>query len=47
MEDEGQAGRKKPLKEFPLDRMLRETERMYDDVLKEVRSRGNDHEGDL
>ena len=30
-----------------LDRMLRETERVYDDVLKEVQSRGNNHEGDL
>ena len=36
----GKAGRKKALREFTLDRMLRETETVYDDVLKEVRSRG-------
>ena len=29
----GQAGRKKALKEFTLDRMLQETERVYKEVL--------------
>ena len=28
----GQAGRKKPLREFTLDRMLRETEKVYEEV---------------
>jgi len=31
----GEAGRKKPLREFTLDRMLRETERVYQEVLKD------------
>jgi len=33
VEDEGQAGREKALREFTLDRMLRETERVYEEVL--------------
>ena len=28
-----QPGRKKPLREFTLDRMLRETERVYEEVV--------------
>jgi len=32
------AGRKKALKEFLLDRMLRETERVYGEVLKFARN---------
>jgi len=32
----GQAGRKKALKEFTLSRMLRETQRIYEEVLKET-----------
>ena len=30
----GQAGRKKAIKEFTLDRMLHETERVYEEVLE-------------
>jgi len=30
----GEAGRKKAFKEFPLDRMLRETERVYREVFR-------------
>ena len=33
----GKAGRKKPPREFTLDRMLRETEMVYHKVLQEVR----------
>jgi len=33
----GQAGRERALKELTLDRMLRETERVYHEVLQEVR----------
>ena len=29
----GRAGREKALKEFPLDRMLRETERVYNGII--------------
>ena len=34
----GQAGREKALREFTLDRMLRETERVYEGVLKFARN---------
>jgi len=30
----GQAGREKPLREFPLSHMLRETERVYREVFR-------------
>ena len=36
VEDEGQAGRKKALKEFTLDRMLQETERVYNGITNQV-----------
>jgi len=36
----GKADREKAPRESIHDRMLRETETVYDDVLKEVRSRG-------
>ena len=35
----GQAGRKKPLREFTLDRMLEETERVCEEVLEDTRTR--------
>jgi len=31
----GQAGREKALREFTLDRMLQETERVYEEVLSQ------------
>jgi len=35
VEDEGQAGREKALKEFTLSHMLQETERVYEEVLNQ------------
>ena len=43
----GKAGREKAPRESIHDRMLRETETVYDDVLKEVRSRGIQSRGGI
>jgi hypothetical protein len=35
----GQAGREKALREFTLDRMLHETERVYREVVEEIKAK--------